>query len=444
MKVIKRYLAAALAVMICCMALINPANTKIENALATPVDTQISDYQKQLDDLKQKSNELNSQINKNKDNIDSEKENQKLLDSQIQNTYDNIALRNSYITKLEDDIATLDNQIVEAEDAIELRQIEIDNGIEGFGKRLRAMYISGQNGYADIVLDAGDFYDSLMRLELVQRVADNDNKMIDTLTDLKKQQEAEVVALENKKKDLSDNMTTYSNEITELEDEKLKLEDLYSQSEKSLESLQKWQADYLAQQAQVNSDTSAASNKLDALKQQKLLEEYERKQAEEQRRKQAEEASKNNYTDNGGKGANTNGSSNAALDNNVTYSKDIAPVLDMARKMVGGRYVWGAESPTATDCSGLVLQCYRKIGISLPHKASVQANYGRVVSYGDMKPGDLIFYGGSSYSSIYHVAIYIGGGKIIHAESTRTGIVVSYASNVASSNHVTVVKRLVE
>ena len=112
--------------------------------------------------------------------------------------------------------------------------------------------------------------------------------------------------------------------------------------------------------------------------------------------------------------------------------------------MVGGRYSLGSASPTVSDCSGLTLQCYAKIGIYLPHKASQQANYGRAVSYNEMKPGDLIFYGSSSYSSIYHVALYIGDGKIIHAESYNTGIVVSNSDSVARYNHITVIKRLVE
>lgn len=452
MKKIKRILAATLAVMICCVALINPANSGMESAYATPVDTQISEYEQKIRDLEKQADDLQQKMNNNKNNINSEKENQKLLDSQIQTTLDNIALRNSYLSELEDDIAKLDEQIYDAETDIEERQVEIDGGIEDFGKRLRAMYISGSGGYTEVVLDSGDFYDTLMRVELVKRVADNDNKFIDNLIDLRKQQEAKVVALENSKQKISTAMTNYNNEITELETEREKLEDLYKKSEKSVESLQDFQEKYLKQQEQLNKDTSKTENKLDELNQKKLLEELEAKLAREAAAAAAEEAAnKNNNNNNGSTGPSGGGANvgsgdggSASIDDNVTYEKNIQPVLNMARSMVGGSYVWGAASPTASDCSGLTLQCYAKIGIRLPHKASMQANYGRAVSYGEMKPGDLIFYGGSSYSSIYHVAIYIGNGKIIHAESTRTGIVVSNSASVASRNHVTVIKRLVE
>lgn len=126
------------------------------------------------------------------------------------------------------------------------------------------------------------------------------------------------------------------------------------------------------------------------------------------------------------------------------YTGDVNTVIAMAKSMVGGRYNLGSATPTVSDCSGLTMQCYAKIGIKLPHKASLQANYGKSVSYDEMQPGDLIFYGGSSYSSIYHVALYIGDGKIIHAEGYSTGIVVSYSDTVARYNHITAIKRLVE
>ena len=61
--------------------------------------------------------------------------------------------------------------------------------------------------------------------------------------------------------------------------------------------------------------------------------------------------------------------------------------------------------------------------ISLPHSSKGQSNYGTEVSEEEMQPGDLIFYG--SGSSISHVAMYIGDGKIVHASTERTGIKVS-------------------
>jgi cell wall-associated NlpC family hydrolase len=65
---------------------------------------------------------------------------------------------------------------------------------------------------------------------------------------------------------------------------------------------------------------------------------------------------------------------------------------------------------------------YAKYGVSLPHSSKAQANCGTKVSLSELQPGDLVFYGGSN---IHHVAMYIGNGQVVHAQSEKTGIVIS-------------------
>lgn len=98
-----------------------------------------------------------------------------------------------------------------------------------------------------------------------------------------------------------------------------------------------------------------------------------------------------------------------------------------AKEFLGNPYVWGGTSLTkGADCSGYVLSIFKKYGVSLPHSSRAQANYGTKISLSDAKPGDLVFYGNGKY--INHVAIYIGGGQVIHASSPKTGIRISNAS----------------
>ncbi len=98
-----------------------------------------------------------------------------------------------------------------------------------------------------------------------------------------------------------------------------------------------------------------------------------------------------------------------------------------AKEFLGNPYVWGGTSLTnGADCSGFVLSIYKKYGISLPHYSGSQANCGTTISVSEAKPGDLIFYGKGS--TINHVAIYIGGGQVIHASSPKTGIRISNVS----------------
>ncbi|MBQ5951014.1 MAG: C40 family peptidase [Lachnospiraceae bacterium] len=105
-----------------------------------------------------------------------------------------------------------------------------------------------------------------------------------------------------------------------------------------------------------------------------------------------------------------------------------------ALQFVGNRYVMGGTSLTnGADCSGFVQSVYRDCGLSVPRISRQQATGGRAISINELQIGDLVFYG----SPIHHVAIYIGGGKIVHAQSSRTGIVTSSMYNSTPVKFVT-------
>lgn len=96
-------------------------------------------------------------------------------------------------------------------------------------------------------------------------------------------------------------------------------------------------------------------------------------------------------------------------------------VADYAVQFVGNPYVYGGTSLTnGADCSGFVQSVYKHFGYSLSRTAASQANDGTKVSLKNIQPGDLLFYHGYG-----HVAIYIGGGKVVHASNAATGIKIS-------------------
>lgn len=99
-------------------------------------------------------------------------------------------------------------------------------------------------------------------------------------------------------------------------------------------------------------------------------------------------------------------------------------IVKIAMGYFGVPYVWGGASPSGFDCSGLTMYCYAQIGIHMSHGATDQQRQSTPVSLGDLRPGDLVFFGSSSYS--HHVAIYAGGGSVI--EAPHTGAVVGYGS----------------
>ncbi|MET0693191.1 MAG: NlpC/P60 family protein [Propionibacteriaceae bacterium] len=85
--------------------------------------------------------------------------------------------------------------------------------------------------------------------------------------------------------------------------------------------------------------------------------------------------------------------------------------LAYARAQLGKPYKWGAVGPSSFDCSGLVLQAWRSVGVSLPRTSRQQSKAGTWVSKSALKPGDLVFF----FHPVSHVGMYVGNGMIINA-----------------------------
>lgn len=107
----------------------------------------------------------------------------------------------------------------------------------------------------------------------------------------------------------------------------------------------------------------------------------------------------------------------------ATASKGEA-IVEEAMKYLGTPYVYGGTSLTSgVDCSGFTQGVMRNMGISIPRTSQSQSQTGTLVSKNQLQKGDLLFFG-NSVSSIYHVGIYIGDGKMIHSGTAATGGVI--------------------
>jgi len=96
-----------------------------------------------------------------------------------------------------------------------------------------------------------------------------------------------------------------------------------------------------------------------------------------------------------------------------------AAAVAFARAQLGEPYRWAAAGPDAWDCSGLTSGAWAAGGKSLPHYSVAQYEQSTPIRAGDLRPGDLVFWGStSSPSSIFHVALYVGEGRIVHAPRT--------------------------
>ena len=102
-------------------------------------------------------------------------------------------------------------------------------------------------------------------------------------------------------------------------------------------------------------------------------------------------------------------------------ARDVGPiVVNAALTRLGAPYVWAGTGPDAFDCSGLVVWSFRQAGLTLPHSSQALASGGQPVPLDLMRPGDVI----SLFPDASHVGIYVGDGRMIHAQFEGEPVVV--------------------
>ena len=346
--------------------------------------TKISDIKAERDKTQQELNQANSTLSNLKEEREGIEEEINTLDEELMEVMASISM-------VEDEIVELEGQIEETEEDLKEAIADEEAQYEAMKKRIQYMYEKGDYSYLELLLECKNMSDLVSKSEYVEELYEYDRKM------LIKYQEARQLVEDTKEKLL---MEQEELEVSkhELDEEKAGLDELLE--EKKAEA-----SDYDAEIAKVKQAATLFKAKIKQQNAQiKKLEEEEAKKAAEET---AKASAGNSNSSNVDSSSIISGASGSAK------GKDIA---NFACRYVGNPYVAGGTSLTnGADCSGFTFAIYKEFGISLPRTSTSQRSAGREVSLSDAQPGDIVCYAG-------HVAIYIGGGRIVHASTPSTGI----------------------
>jgi cell wall-associated NlpC family hydrolase len=267
--------------------------------------------------------------------------------------------------------------------------------------RLRALYVNGDGGGAiEVILGAQNLDDLLGRLDMVQRVGDQDAKVLGDVTQFRKE-------VNRRRANLKRARLSQTRIVQQRASQKQAIEGQLATQQRMLAGLQteikQLQAEEARRQAQI---AAAATARLAA---------QQRAAASAARAQAIDAADFSTDLDTGIEPADAT----IAAAPPSQYSG----VVGIAMQYLGVPYVWGGASPAGFDCSGLVSYAFAQVGVSLPHNAASIFGYGVPVAESDLQPGDLVF-----FSGLGHMGIYIGAGEFVHAPHTGDVVKISYLS----------------
>ncbi len=167
------------------------------------------EYNKKLSKISKKQKKVAEELEQLEDTEENEQQKQMLILEKISLINEKSGVVNSYLTQMEMQLAA------ERQSNLELSE-DIEEGIAMYKKRLRALYLAGDMSYGDVLLGAGDFYDMLMRSELLRRVTEYDAKTIDALVEKKGIYDGQLRSMQRKQGEYDEQALALERERAEL------------------------------------------------------------------------------------------------------------------------------------------------------------------------------------------------------------------------------------
>ena len=363
--------------------------------------TSIPEVKNQINQTKNELANINNQISSYEEKQELAEEEIADLNAEIINTMTSIGMKEDEIANKEVELVDKQAQIDVTEKEYEKAQAKVEQQYDDMVVRIRLMYEMGSDNSLNTFIQGGGLSDMLNRMDYVERIYEYDQIKFDEYETTRQQVIDLWNALEAEKNNLEYQKTTLEQEREALQTQRASLDTLLAK--KKQES-----ANYEAEIKKAQQQASVAK---------KLLQQEEKKLAQ----LQAQQNNKGNKGNSAATGGNYTSTSHTETIENASGSEAGKNVAKYACQYIGNPYVYGGTSLTnGADCSGFTYRVYKDFGYNLPRTSTEQRSAGTGVDYEDAQPGDLICYSG-------HVAIYIGGGKIVHASTERTGIKVSNA-----------------
>lgn len=458
------------------------------SGIVTLASPESEDYEQRLADIEQEQKELDDKIAEAESRAGSEREKLEAVSEKLKSLEAEISETEKYSEKIIDEMVETDDELRVLTHELEEQEKAITEEVNAYGGRMRALYLAGGESYASIILTSDNFFDVLMRTELVKRVANHDRDTIDGLLEKLREIQDKKAAAEEKSRQLQEKTSEYSERREKLlksKEEQDALLEKYSDSLEKLgllsEELEGKSKELEEKHSEVSREAAEATTTITtttttttsaaapettaevtttpketaasatATKKttappettEETTSKTTKKTTEETKASSAETTTTTTATTTAPATTTTTTAASAPAQSSDAKSK-LQIVIDYALSNVGGKYVWGGASYRATDCSGLTMLAYAQVGISIPHWTVTQAQCGTSVSYSELQPGDLVFFGnGSSYSGVYHAAMYIGNGRIVHAMNSQAGIVISDLARFSIYNPITFMKRII-
>lgn len=350
--------------------------------------TSISDIKDKINDKKNEIEGNQSQLDDINDQMEGYEGELDVLAEQMDDLNAEIINILASIGVLEEDIAQKVLDIAEAQAeydaAVETQRVQE----EAMAAQVQLMYYKGNDSILGLLFENFSFGKLLNRAEYAEAVMEYNNQMLE-----------DYIATKELVLELWNNLET---EKAELEADKADLEEQKAYCDDLLAELKSKSDNYEALYAKAQAEAAAVKKEIQ--KEQKELKKLQQDLANAQ----AAEAARNNAANQTYKETDY-----TSIIDNASGSDLGKKVAKYACQYIGNPYVYGGTSLTkGADCSGFTYRVYKDFGYNLDRTSYAQRSNGTEVAYADAQPGDIICYSG-------HVGIYIGGGYIVHASSSK-------------------------